>query len=130
MDQILQAKAQLEVAEFEATGVIMNPVDVARAMSSKDGEDRYLSGGPFASTPPTIWGCPIVASNSMTVDKALIGDFKRQVLYTRQDVTVEISTEDSDNFRKNLVTIRAEERVALSVQVPEALVYLDLGNVT
>lgn len=44
-------------------------------------------------------------------------------LYDRQKATVELSTENSDNFRRNLVTIRGEERVALTVSRPETMVY-------
>jgi hypothetical protein len=35
---------------------------------------------------------------------------------------VVLSTEDRDNFIKNMVTIRAEERVALAVKMGTALV--------
>jgi len=40
----------------------------------------------------------------------------------RQQATVQLSTEDSTNFQKNLVTIRAEERLALTVPLPLTLV--------
>lgn len=33
---------------------------------------------------------------------------------------VEVSTEDADNFRKNLVTVLAEERIGLAAKRPEA----------
>ena len=33
---------------------------------------------------------------------------------------VEVSTEDADNFRKNLVTVLAEERIGLAVKAPIA----------
>ena len=49
--------------------------------------------------------------------------------YIRQDATVELSTEDGDNFRKNLVTVRAEMRAAFGVVMPDAAVTGDLVNV-
>jgi len=132
LDMLLQAKAQLAAAEIEATGVVMNPLDWAKMASLKDGEGRYIvPGGPFATYLPTIWGMDVVPTNAMTIDKFLVGDFKRAAtLYDREETVVEVSTEHSDFFVRNLVAIRAEERVALTVTQPEALIYGDFGNVT
>ncbi len=45
-----------------------------------------------------------------------------------QDARVEISTEDDQNFRKNLVTILAEERLALAVYNTLAFVKGDFSD--
>lgn len=46
-------------------------------------------------------------------------------LHDRMAVEVLISSEDRDNFIKNMLTVRAEERTALAVRVPDAFVYVD-----
>jgi HK97 family phage major capsid protein len=52
----------------------------------------------------------------MTSGKFLVGAFKYGAqIFDRMDSRVEISTEDSTNFRQNLVTILCEERLALAV---------------
>jgi HK97 family phage major capsid protein len=52
----------------------------------------------------------------MTSGAFLTGAFQGGAqLFDRWDARVEISTEDSTNFRQNLVTILAEERLALAV---------------
>jgi HK97 family phage major capsid protein len=77
-----------------------------------------------------LWSLPVVPTPAMTEDKFLVGAFDMAAqIFDRQDATVEVSTEDQDNFIKNKVTIRAEERLALAIYRPAALVYGDLGRV-
>lgn len=130
IDQLRYAMLQAVLAEYPATGHVLNPIDWARIETLKDGEGRYIIGNPTSGTTPTLWRLPVVETPAMTVDKFLTGAFKLAVqLFDREDANVELSTEDRDNFIKNLVTIRGEERVGLAVYRPEALVYGDFGNV-
>ena len=74
---------------------------------------------------PTLFGLTVVATTTMAQGSYLIGSGAAPgaELRDRQDVTVEISTEDVDNFRRNMVTIRAEKRVALLVKRPNAYIF-------
>lgn len=131
IDKIRLAILQSELAEFPATGIVLNPIDWARVELTKDGDERYIIGNPQNPIAATLWARPVVATQAMTVDKFLVGAFKLGAqIFDREDANVEISTEDSDNFRKNLVTIRAEERLVLAVYRPEAFIYGDFGLVT
>jgi hypothetical protein len=47
-------------------------------------------------------------------------------LHTREGIAVDLSDSDGDNFTKNLITIRAERRLALTVEKPAAARYGDL----
>lgn len=121
---------QVMLAEYPANGIVMNPIDMAAIELSKDGDGRYLVGDPQGTTARRLWGLPVVETQAMTVDKALVGAFDLAAqIFDRQDATVEVSTEDQDNFIKNKVTIRAEERLALAIYRPEAIIYGDLGRV-
>jgi HK97 family phage major capsid protein len=130
IDTIRLSHLQVALAEYPANGTVLNPIDWAFIEMLKDGEGRYLIGNPQGTIAPTLWGLPVVATQAMTVDKFLTGAFNLAAqIFDRQDATVEVSTEDQDNFVKNKVTIRAEERLALAIYRPQAIVYGDLGRV-
>jgi HK97 family phage major capsid protein len=121
---------QAALAEYPPNGIVMNPIDWAAIEMQKDGDGRYLIGNPQGTLSPTLWGLPVVPTQAMTVDKALVGAFDLAAqIFDRQDATVEVSTEDQDNFVRNKVTIRAEERLALAIYRPQAIIYGDLGRV-
>ncbi len=130
IDTIRMGHLQVALAEYPANGTVLNPIDWAYIEMLKDGEGRYLIGNPQGTISPSLWGLPVVATQAMGVDKFLTGAFDLAAqIFDRQDATVEVSTEDQDNFVKNKVTIRAEERLALAIYRPEALVYGDLGRI-
>lgn len=130
IDVIRAAMLQAFLAEYPPTGTVLNPKDWARMELIKDGIGRYLIGNPQGTIEKKLWGLPVVDTQAMTEDKFLVGAFKLGAqIFDREDANVEISTEDSDNFRKNLVTIRAEERIALAVYRTEAFIKGDLGNI-
>jgi HK97 family phage major capsid protein len=131
IDQLRLAMLQAALAEFPATGGVLNPKDWTRIELMKDTLGRYIIGNPQGTAEKRLWGIPFVDTQAMTEDKYLVGAFQLGAqIFDREDANVEISTEDSDNFRKNLVTVRAEERVGLAVYRPEAFVKGDLGNIT
>jgi HK97 family phage major capsid protein len=122
---------QAALAEYPPNGIVMNPIDMAAIEMAKDGDGRYLIGNPQGTINKTLWGLPVVETQAMGVDKALVGAFNLAAqIFDRQDATVDVSTEDQDNFVKNKVTIRAEERLALAIYRPQAIVYGDLGRVS
>jgi HK97 family phage major capsid protein len=130
IDTMRLAMLQAALAEYPATGHVMHPTDWARVELTKDGDQRYLIGNPQGTAAPTLWGLPVVATPAMTIDKFMTGAFRMAAqLFDRWDARVEVGYVN-DDFTKNLVTILAEERLALAVYRPEALIYGDFGNVT
>lgn len=129
IDTMRLAMLQAALAEFPATGHVMHPTDWARIELTKDGDGRYIIGNPQGTLTPTLWSLPVVATQAMSVDKFLTGAFQLGAqLFDRWQARVELGFEN-DDFTKNLVTILAEERVALAVYRPEAFIYGDLGFV-
>jgi HK97 family phage major capsid protein len=77
-----------------------------------------------------LWGLPVVDTPAMAVDSFLVGAFRfGATLYDRMGVEILISTENADDFEKNLATMRAEERIALAVKRPASFVVGDFGLV-
>lgn len=129
IDVIRLAILQAFLAEFPSNGIVMHPSDWADIELTKTDDGAYLFANPQGGTEPRLWRLPVVETQAMTVDKFLTGAFQLGAqIFDREDANVEISTEDSDNFRKNLVTIRAEERLALAVYRPESFIKGDFSD--
>ncbi|RVK62000.1 phage major capsid protein [Sinorhizobium meliloti] len=129
IDVMRLAMLQAALAEYPATGHVMNPIDWAWIETLKDGQGRYIIGNPQGSITPTLWGLPVVQTQAMTVDKFLTGAFRLGAqIFDRWDARIEAAYVD-DDFIKNLITILAEERLALAVYRPEAFIYGDFGRV-
>lgn len=131
IDQIRMAMLQSVLAEFPATGLILNPIDWARIeMMRVDRDDTgkpkgaYLIGQPQGDAPLRLWRLPVVETPAITAGKFLTGAFRLGAqLFDRWIARVQLSTENEDDFVNNLVTILAEERLALAVYRPEAFIY-------
>lgn len=130
IDVMRLAMLQAALAEYPATGHVMNPIDWAWIETLKDSTGQYIIGNPQGSIAPTLWGLPVVTTQAMTVDKFLTGAFMMGAqVFDRWQARVEIATENEDDFIKNLVTMLCEERLALAVYRPEAFIYGDFGRV-
>lgn len=131
IDTLRLAHLQAELAEYPSTGQVLHPSDWARIELTKDGENRYIFANPTSMAGPVLWGRPVVSTQAMAQDDFLVGAFRLGAqIFDRETAVVELSTEDSDNFRKNMLTIRAEERLALAVYRPEAFIYGDFGLIS
>ena len=134
VDQLRMAILQAVIAEFPATGIVMNPIDWARIEMMRvdrdaDGKPKgaYLIGQPQGDAPQRLWRLPVVETPAITAGKFLTGAFRLGAqLFDRWVARVQLSTENEDDFVNNLVTILAEERLALAVYRPEAFIYGDL----
>ncbi|AHG63183.1 phage major capsid protein [Advenella mimigardefordensis] len=129
IDTIRLALLQAELAEFPASGIVLNPIDWAAIELTKDQEGRYIIGQPQSGTEKTLWNRPVVDTQAMTQDDFLVGAFSLGAqIFDRMDAEVLVSTENDKDFENNMVTIRAEERLALAVYRPEAFVTGSFGE--
>lgn len=129
IDVIRRAMTQVRLAEYRADAIILHPSDWEEIELTKTDDGAYVWANPRGLLGPTLWGLPVVDSTAVEEGEFLVGNFQMAaMLWDREDAVVDISTEDRDNFVKNMVTIRAEERLGLEVSRPEALVYGDFDD--
>lgn len=106
-------------------GIVMNPTDYQLIRLAKDGQNQYYGGGPFygaygngntASAEPGPWGLKVVQSTAIAAGTALVGAFKTAAqLWQREGIRVEATNTNEDDFNFNRMSLRVEERIALTV---------------
>jgi HK97 family phage major capsid protein len=111
------------IAGAPADGIVLNPVDWANIeidlITTGAGQNLYSV---TESGQPRLFGLPVIQSIGMTADKVAVGAFSQGLTkYDREGVVVEMSDSDGDNFTKNLITIRAERRLALANERPAVI---------
>ena len=116
--------ASMDVREetgFAADGILINPVDWKTIRLGKDGEDRYYGGGYFGDgRPDNVWNIPVCISTAVDAGTIVVGAFKTcGSVVNSEGVRIESTNTDQDDFIKNLMTIRCEERLALAVRRPK-----------
>jgi len=122
-DVLTVALNQLNLANYQADTILLNPTDLHKMILLKSTANEYLRNQIFSGLQPTINGIPVTVNTAVTAGKFLVGNLRQSSqLWIRENLAVEFSREDSDNFQKNFVTVRAMERVALTNYLPNAIV--------
>lgn len=103
-------------------GIVMNPADWTTTILTKGAQGQYYTPGPFQPIQaPTLWGLPVAITPAMTAGVALVGAYRMAAqVFRKGGIRVEASNSHADFFIKNLIAIRAEERLALAVYRPGA----------
>ena len=129
-ESILKAADKVRTGAFlEPDGIVCHPNDYQKIRLTQDANKQYYAGGPFFQQygnggyvmNPPLWGLPVVATPAIVAGMALVGAFKTgaQVFY-REGITLDMTNSNVDDFVKNLLTLRCEERLALAVYRPKA----------
>lgn len=108
---------------YPADAIILNPADFAQMeLDALDSTGNNARVAVDSAGQLRVWGLPVIQSVGMTADQVAVGAFGMAcTVHNREGVVVELSDSDSDNFTKNLVTVRAERRLALAVERPAAI---------
>lgn len=128
IDRLRLGILQVELADYAPDGMVLHPTQWANIELTKDSASGYVFANPQGVAGPILWGRPVVSTKRIGSGNWMVGAFKLAAqIFDRMDTEVRISDQDRDNFIKNMLTIRAEKRLALVVRRPTALVK---GNFT
>jgi len=106
------------------TGYVFNPADWERihlARLAKNPNNEAAAGAV-----PTLHGLPVVESEAIPVGAGWVADWRKAVLWDRQQASITVSNSHADFFIRNMVAILAEMRAAFGVIQPSAFVEIDL----
>lgn len=129
-----QAKTKVRITGRSVpNGYVMHPTDVERLDLLTDNENRYYWGGPgggmgmagMGSAGP-LWNLPVIESEAVPAGTAYVGDWKKSILWDREQSSITMTDSHGDFFIRNMVAILAELRAAFGVIQPNAFVKITL----
>lgn len=123
LETLRKAKTKVrKTGRVQKAAIVLTPENYESIELTQDAEMRYLLGGPVGQMAPTLWGMPVVESEGLTANHAIVGGFDHCAIFDRQQIEVSTSTENRDFFEKNLVALRARYRGQFGVMRPKAFV--------
>jgi HK97 family phage major capsid protein len=123
VDTVRRAITQVVLSNYPADAIVMHPSDWEDIELTKETSGAYIWANPALAAGPQLWGRRVVPSQAIAEGTFLVGSFSMGAqIWDRQQAAVQVSFENADNFTKNMATILAEERLALTVYRPKAFV--------
>ena len=116
---------------FAADAIVMHPKTWEILRLGKLTSGQYIGGGYFADGQgKQLWGVPVYCStfaaapvSGSAAGEIFVGAFKAcGSVVSKGGTTVEATNTNTDDFEKNRMTIRAEERLALAVRRPAGFI--------
>lgn len=114
------------VGRATPTAYVMNPSDWEKIDLLQDNEARYIFGGPAVLGQPRLWGLPVVESEAVPVNTAIVADWRQAFLLDREQSAITVSDSHANFFIRNMVAILAELRAVFGVFRPLAFVKIAL----
>lgn len=122
--QIRRAITKAQLAEYDPSGIVISPEMWEEVEIETDHNGMFrVAVNVAVGAVKQVWHLDVAVTTAMSDANFLIGAFGLGAqLHDRESVNVTMSTENQDNFERNVVTFRAEERVALEVPRPESFI--------
>lgn len=122
-EYLLDADAQLRSRNYVPNYHMIHPLAWAKMLLRKANTGEFDHPMLVFNGNLTLAGTQLIVTNALKSRFQFItGDFNRVTRMEREGISVALSYEDSDNFRKNLVTIRVEEAITQAIYNPMAFI--------
>ena len=133
VEKIIQGIATLSENDYDANGVVLTNAVWSKVLLTKP-NDYSLPGGNAITIAPNgdvrILGIPLFRTKEAYIGagRMIIGDWSKVKIIQSEGLNVNIYEQDSDNVQRNLVTVKAEARVAEALLRPDAFIYAGAGT--
>jgi HK97 family phage major capsid protein len=126
VDTIYNGMVQIREAFLSATSIGMAAATWAIFQLAKDGNSQYLLGGPGSTAPARLWGVPVVQNENFPahanpLEAIAIWAREAAMVVRRNSISLAVSDSHADTFTANVLTFRAEQRVAFPIFRPTGI---------
>ena len=115
--------------KFMANTVLLNPVDAVKMQLLKDADGNYIVPNWITSDGVNIGAMRVIANQLVPADEMYIFDSTKGTIFQRRGATVELAFENRENFEKELVTVKAYERLNFRVRNVDANAFLHVPSI-
>lgn len=131
VEKIIEAIANLEDDDYDVNGIVVTNQVWAKILKTKP-NDYSIPGG-VTITPNgdvAIVGVPVFKTQASNIgsDRILLGDWSKAAIIQTEGLNVNMYEQDSDNVQRNLITVKAEARVALATLRTDAFTWMTAGT--
>lgn len=125
-EKLIDWIATLEENDYDANAIVTTPANWATLLKTKP-NDYSVPGGVVISPDGTVLFCGLpvykVPSTTIGSGKTFVGDWSKAAIVQAEGLSVNTYEQDQDNVIKNLITVKAEARVAMALLRPDAFIY-------
>lgn len=133
VEKIIQAIANLGDSDYDPNGIVATNQVWAKILLTKPNDYSLPAGNAVtvaANGDVNILGIPVIKVKDTYIgaNRVLIGDWTKAAIIQTEGLNVNMYEQDSDNVQRNLITVKAEARVALAQLRLDAFSYFGAGN--
>jgi HK97 family phage major capsid protein len=114
---------------YQPNNVVLNPADVLRMQLAKDSTGQYVIPPFTLNNGMVVAGMTVIPSESVTANTMLVGDFSFGTIYDDGGIEIEVGYV-ADNFKEDVVTIKARKRMLLLVRTAYTGAFLKSTDIT